>query len=298
MTAPPDEKGSPTCILCGSTANRRVLTAANPRFGNTNEYHVAECADCALRFLDLEPGQTVKEAAYHEGYEEGWGVLTALKHKVEHATAKTFPGKPPGKLLDVGAGTGDFVRAMEKKGWDVTGVEPFADHYSEASRHPAVIPARLEDAGLAPESFDVATMWMVIEHCLDPVAELKSVRKLLKPDGVFTVSTVNYDSWEAQLWGRYWHHLVLPDHCCLFKPDVLVRALRMAGFEPVRVRHLPMTAALLGSFEGYVRERGGDLGPLHAAIAAMGAPLELLAALVKKSGWFAIDAKPGPVTST
>jgi SAM-dependent methyltransferase len=91
----------------------------------------------------------------------------------------------------------------------------------------------LEDAHLWPHTFDVVTMWDVLEHLYQPVQTLRHVRRLLRPDGILVVRVPNLDAWDARLFGRYWAGLDQPRH--LFVPDTaaMSRLLHQAGFAVV-----------------------------------------------------------------
>lgn len=237
------------------------------------------------------PDPEVLAKIYSSGYEDEWGESRGIKQVIDNLF-KRIPRKPPGRLLDVGCGSGAYLGHAERSGWDVTGVDPWASSNDKRSIHPAVLPTEIGKAGFEPESFDVVTMWWVIEHYSDPFGELRKVREVIKPDGLLVVSTGNVESWEAKISGRYWHGLLFPEHCCLFTPDVLRRALRESGFEPIGIQQIPFTGGMVGNLHSYFKEKGINLGLGNPFIAALGIPIELLASLFRKSGIFTIFAKP------
>lgn len=101
-----------------------------------------------------------------------------------------------GKLLDVGCGSGAFMSVAQQRGWNVTGIELSPD-LSQVSRRAVkaeVINAAFESVALPDESYDVVTMWDIIEHVLDPMFCLKKVERLLKPGGVALFCTPDEDS--------------------------------------------------------------------------------------------------------
>ncbi|MFC1587369.1 class I SAM-dependent methyltransferase [Planctomycetota bacterium] len=104
---------------------------------------------------------------------------------------KYYPGR--GLLLDVGCGTGEFLRLAQKDGWQVSGVEP-APNIVEILRGKFAVPVYqgfFEKVEIASESIDCLTMWDVIEHLYDPGSALKKVSELLKPGGIFVFKTPN-----------------------------------------------------------------------------------------------------------
>ena len=142
--------------------------------------------------------------------------------------------KRPGSLLDVGCGTGEFLRTMAAAGWAVSGVEP-SEAAAGCAREFTVHRGGLADAGFGPGAFDAVTLWQVLEHLPDLPGELGRIRAGLKDDGVLIISVPNIRSLQAAAGGRVWFHLDLPRHRWQFSPETLARLLDQAGF---RVRAL------------------------------------------------------------
>lgn len=131
----------------------------------------------------------------------------ALKKKVRLIN-KLQPEK--GALLDIGAGTGDFLSAAKKDGWKVTGAEP-----SEKARIIAVEKDILlleNTEKLTDHSFDVITMWHVLEHVYDPEKQIQELKRLLKPNGSIIIAVPNFNSYDAKHYGEYWAAYDVPRH--------------------------------------------------------------------------------------
>lgn len=136
-----------------------------------------------------------------------------------------------GRLLDVGCGGGEFLAQMRTAGWDVQGLEP--DPAAAARARAAGLPvadAGLEDAELAPGSFDAITMSHVIEHLHDPVGALRICARALRRGGVLWVATPNLEAMGHRTFGRDWIGLDPPRHLVLFTRASLAAALQAAGF--------------------------------------------------------------------
>jgi SAM-dependent methyltransferase len=141
-------------------------------------------------------------------------------------------------VLDVGCAAGYFLRVMREQGWDVRGVEPSAPMRQRAQHElgSALLHASLDDPGLAPDSFDLVTLWDVLEHVPDPLATLRRARELLRPGGRLVLETQNVASPAARLLGRRWQHYKHAEHLYHFDPRTLRRALGQAGFELLESR--------------------------------------------------------------
>jgi 2-polyprenyl-3-methyl-5-hydroxy-6-metoxy-1,4-benzoquinol methylase len=151
---------------------------------------------------------------------------------VEKAT-----GMRPGRMLDVGCGTGQVLVAARDRGWDVRGVEPLADASNEArERHGLdVQTATLEKAELPDGTFDVVCGFHVLEHMPDTRAFLVEMARHLRPRGCLVLEVPNYDSAIRRHHGVNWSALRPLEHLVHFTADSLGNAVFMAGLEPVRV---------------------------------------------------------------
>lgn len=100
------------------------------------------------------------------------------------------------RLLDIGAGTGIFLKVAKDQGWKVEGVEisQFACRIAKEKFHINLFQGELKNAGLMEKSFDVITAWDVIEHLESPRDLVTKVKKLLKPGGFLVLQTTTADS--------------------------------------------------------------------------------------------------------
>ncbi len=143
---------------------------------------------------------------------------------------------PPGRLLDVGSGDGDFLALMRDLGWGVHGVDTDSVSVEKArSRGVEVDCGVLLEQGYDSDQFDAITMSHVIEHLHDPVEVLKECRRILKKDGVLVILTPNIQSLGHQYFGSSWQPLEQPRHLNLFSTTSITRAISDAGLTPVHV---------------------------------------------------------------
>jgi 2-polyprenyl-3-methyl-5-hydroxy-6-metoxy-1,4-benzoquinol methylase len=145
---------------------------------------------------------------------------------------------PTGRLLDVGCALGFFLEEARRRGWAVEGIDISA-HAIQYAQDRLGLPAQvgtLGDARLAKDSFDVITLWDVIEHLPNPVAELGVCRDLLRPGGLLVLSTPDLESWVAKITGPRWMGFKLADeHIYYFSRKTITLALEKAGFEMVEI---------------------------------------------------------------
>ena len=133
-----------------------------------------------------------------------------LKNKVKLIDSFNCNGKA---LLDIGCGTGDFLVKAQKSGWSVKGIEPNSKARSIASdklnEEVFNVDKLLE---FEPKSFDVITLWHVLEHLPNLDEHIKFIESLLKDDGKVVIAVPNYKSYDAKHYKEYWAAYDVPRH--------------------------------------------------------------------------------------
>ncbi len=115
-----------------------------------------------------------------------------------------------GNLLDIGAGTGDFLLTAKQNGWNTIGVEP-----SEKAKGIAIgkgIQFSDSTEELESNSFDVITMWHVLEHVPNLEIQIKELKRLVKPNGTIIIAVPNFKSYDANYYGKFWAAFDVPIH--------------------------------------------------------------------------------------
>jgi len=131
----------------------------------------------------------------------------ALKNKL-HLINLLQPNK--GRILDIGAGTGDFLSIAKKDGWQTIGVEPSTKAKSIAiNKGVSFVDLTTE---LANNSFDVISMWHVLEHVPDLDKQIKELKRLLKPKGTLLIAVPNFKSFDAKHYEKFWAAYDVPIH--------------------------------------------------------------------------------------
>lgn len=121
------------------------------------------------------------------------------------------------KVLDIGAGAGDFALALKAHGYEVDGVEP-----NETARDVALqkgIDLKATTTDLPDDSFDVITMYHVLEHVPDINIQKEELNRLLKKDGTLIIALPNYKSYDASYFKSFWAGYDVPRHLYHFNRD-------------------------------------------------------------------------------
>lgn len=129
------------------------------------------------------------------------------------------PNSSKSKLLDFGAGTGDFLQVAENKGWKVYGVEPNEQARKLAKKKGLDLLSSLEESKAS--QFDVITLWHVLEHVPNLKETLNQLQTLLKPGGILVIAVPNYKSWDAKKYKEFWAAYDVPRHLWHFDREAM-----------------------------------------------------------------------------
>ncbi len=229
-----------SCPACGAEVSETVDVGEGAL--------LRRCAECDTVYA---PEYATPDEIYRDGYmldsESPFGCHWDVLHPrfqeflahVQRARLRLIHQvtSPPGKLVDIGCGLGEFLVAARDVGWDVIGTDPLEDQAEFARRERGldVRAALLEDSGLPEGSFDVLTAQHVLEHVPDSAGFLESVARWVRPGGVVAIEVPNFDSVQRKVERSTWRGLRPLEHIVHFTPETLAHAFRVAGLEPVSV---------------------------------------------------------------
>lgn len=145
-------------------------------------------------------------------------------------------GVSKGRILDYGAGPGLFLAEAKKAGFEVFGIEAskWARDHAKASYGIDMLESGRESE-LQKNSFDVATLFDVIEHVIDPEALIQKVQGFLKPGGILILTTPRFESLTRKVLKQKWYFL-FPAHIWYFTRKSLTTTLEKNGFTPFAYR--------------------------------------------------------------
>ncbi len=221
------EKPLRHCPACSSSESRRV--------GIKNELEIVSCTNCNSLYTPYTPWYTSK-IYYGNYYEERICEEPPIVHKrLREITAQFSKYRQTNRLLDVGCGAGLLMQAARDHGWNAEGID-----VSESSvRHVQAMGleafhGELQDAKFQEGQFDVITAAEIVEHLFDPMAVVSEVHRLLRPGGLFWLTTPHVRSITARVKGLNWRCVCPPEHLQLFSITGLQALLQRAGFREVR----------------------------------------------------------------
>lgn len=241
LRAPERAPAHVSCRVCA--ADTRSLGTVHGAY-SARDYELRRCERC--RFAFIADPWTEFDRIYDARYYAGAGADPLVDYEFELAhpdetvreyewrgivdVVNQLAGDLDGKRwLDFGSGNGGLVRfAREHAQANVLGF----DHGAIASdARRAGIPMLAPEELLALDgSFDIVTAIEVLEHTIDPLAELRQIRRLLRPGGLLFLTTGNAAAFADHL--PEWSYIVPEIHVSFFEPSTLAYALAQTGFRP------------------------------------------------------------------
>lgn len=224
------------CPICRAVLCQIVEYAEPP-------HRVVRCVECGMVYVDPLPDSEKLTRHYNESYYAEW--VSSQRKKRECMWARRLKiieqWARPGALLDIGCGEGLFLEVAKKGGWQVDGTEvsEHAANFASQRLQQPIFCGELGQADLAPGSFDVVTLWHVLEHTTQPLDTLTAARRLVKPDGRLVLAVPNVNDRIMQtvyrlIKGRKPRLFSLGDkeiHLYHFSADTLKMLIELAGFE-------------------------------------------------------------------
>jgi SAM-dependent methyltransferase len=228
-------------------------------------FQVARCRTCGLLRTNPRPSRDEISSYYPEDYsphkareyagppQPRWRAM--LGRMFDYRTTP-IPPCSPGRLLEIGCGSGTFLRSMQRAGWHAVGVEPSPAAAATARAGGAtVFTGGIEDQADPPQPYDLIAAWMVLEHLHDPVDALRRLRAWIRADGWLVLSVPDAGSLEFRLFRDRWYALQLPTHLFHFSRTTLGRVLAAGGWQLESVRHQRVLTNLAASTGYWLDDR-------------------------------------------
>ena len=196
------------------------MLVTNPQPENLDAYYESDSyishTDANTTFVD-KAYQIIKK--YSLGRKVALITAQAKKHKT---------------LLDVGAGTGDFLIAAEKDGWTTKGVEPNCDARMRAAEKGVDLLPGLES--LPGEKYSVVTLWHVLEHLPDLENQILKIIWHLEEEGSLIIAVPNFKSKDAEYYKEFWAAYDVPRHLWHFSKTSIEKLFAKHNFQLVKTK--------------------------------------------------------------
>ena len=256
---PGEQRTATRCPICGQPLRDSHVRGRDRLITGDGPFTVMECVDCEYGFTLPQLSEEELARYYPSEYFDFWGYSDRPGENPLHRLLERFrswsatrsyhrqpyvlDGVIPGRMLDVGCGSGDLLEHFATRGWEIYGIDPSASAVAAAAKRGATVhQGTLRDQPWQPGSFALITFQHALEHIDEPVEALKRARALLQPGGLLVIDVPNWACWQRRrLFGSRWHPLELPRHLQHFSPQALKR---LAGLLGLRVASVGTTSSV------------------------------------------------------
>lgn len=219
------------CPFCESE-NTRLHLKLKDYFLSQEDFEIHECDDCKLLFTTPRPDKSVigkyyKSENYLSHNEHKKGLVPWIYNQVKKVNIRNKykiacgDSRKP-HLLDFGCGVGDFLHYAQQKGCEVMGCDLNEDARKIASEKLGKTIVTPEKIFALPHStFDIITMWHVLEHIDDLYYQSEQLYRLLKDNGRLVIAVPNYKSNDAEYYKDKWAAYDVPRHLNHFHKESL-----------------------------------------------------------------------------
>lgn len=234
------------CSYCGTEGGRVIVRGGDLLENLPGTFQLIECNNCKLLRQDprldwdqlanyYRPGYVCHTPESSDGDAKFQKQILSLGPKKRVDLVQQY--KNYGSWLDVGCGIGLILQAAKQRGlWELFGLEPvesIANNTNESLSIP-IFPETFESFSAVDGTFDIISMWDVLEHLAEPFTAIEKVGKLLKTNGIYIFSTPNLKSLDRKIFEEFWIGYDLPRHLHLFPDNLLRSALKKEGLTVIK----------------------------------------------------------------
>jgi SAM-dependent methyltransferase len=236
------------CPICNSIRTMPFLSCLDYTVSRET-FQITECESCGFKYTNPRPEESIlggyyksEEYVSHSNTKKGFINSTyqlvrkyTLLKKLQ-LVSKHFK---TGKILDIGCGTGEFLSTCKDAKWKTIGIEPDVDARAMAIKNYGLdVREESELKNLKDDSFEIISMWHVLEHVPKLNERIIELKRLIKPNGIIIIAVPNCSSFDAKLYRKFWAAYDLPRHLYHFTPNDINGIFGKHGMKIVRI--LPM----------------------------------------------------------
>lgn len=229
------------CPICKTQSFSHHLTTKDYTVSKI-DFNIASCNECNFKFTNPRPeeerlGEYYKSIDYISHSNTSKGLISKLYKLVRYYTLKKklkliSKYVSRGTILDYGCGTGMFLDVCKNAGWKTFGIEPDEGARKIASQMGLNIFSNKErtQAHIGQQTFDVITLWHVLEHITDLEQSLTFFEEKLNKDGALIIAVPNYTSYDANYYKQFWSAYDVPRHLYHFEIQTIKKLLQPYKF--------------------------------------------------------------------
>lgn len=237
------------CPICSSPTLRPHISCVDFTVSKES-FAIAACAGCGLKFTNPRPaegeiGRYYQSEEYVSHSNTSKGVVNSLYQQVRKRALKNKLKlinslSPKGSLLDIGCGTGHFLSICKADGWKTIGIEPDPKARKFATEGFGLEVREEAALSVLPDhSYEIISMWHVLEHVHRLNERVEELKRLLKPGGRVVIAVPNCSSLDAEIYGEFWAAWDVPRHLYHFTPADIENLFSRHQMKVERVLPMP-----------------------------------------------------------
>jgi SAM-dependent methyltransferase len=253
------------CVLCGESELKNIYKTHDRHYGIKGDFSIDKCINCGLVFLNPMPSEKYLTGLYPKTYYSYQDLYESKLSFIKRIFNKYFihigtldpQFTSPGKILDIGCGSGKFLYAKKNEGWQVYGVEvnenaaQLGNELEQLNIHPGdLLSSKYND-----EFFDYVRSNHSFEHITNPEPILQEIHRILNKNGKLMIGVPNIDSFNARLFKKYWWYLGAPVHPFNYSVSTLSQMLEKQGFTIEKVSYNGDFTGILGSLQIFLNRK-------------------------------------------
>ncbi|UII28263.1 class I SAM-dependent methyltransferase [Fulvivirga maritima] len=236
------------CPVCGESNYNQFLTCKDYTVSQES-FNIVECSNCNFLFTNPRPfpkdlGKYYKSEEYISHSNKSNNLVNSIYRVARNYTLKNKLSlvnslqSNKGSLLDLGCGTGHFLKTCKDADWNTTGVEPDDSARSIATAQELKVYTAIQE--LPDKQFDIISMWHVLEHVPDLNDYLSFIKTRLAQTGTFIVAVPNHESHDAQKYKDKWAAYDVPRHLYHFDQKSMVRLMEKHSLHVKEVKPMKL----------------------------------------------------------
>ncbi|MGL4347574.1 MAG: class I SAM-dependent methyltransferase [Chitinophagaceae bacterium] len=255
MVIKKDIKIYATCVLCNSV-NIKYKDTFKDEFLSKENFELWQCGDCGFEFTqgipsiaNMDKYYESKEYVSHSNTQKGiiyklYNIVRSQMLNTKKNWIKKYASKDSKTLLDIGCGTGHFIKIMQLSNFHVVGVEPnkIAITVARSFIKTQWVYSTLEEVNNLHTTFDVITLFHVLEHLHDLQNSFQQINHLLKEDGLLTIAVPNRNSFDATHYKMAWAAYDMPRHLWHFSYENIKQLASQYGMKIVAYKPMVFDA--------------------------------------------------------
>jgi 2-polyprenyl-3-methyl-5-hydroxy-6-metoxy-1,4-benzoquinol methylase len=252
------------CPVCSTSSFEKLFDCED--FSVSHEtFSISACTHCGLKATNPRPDDALLSKYYEtKNYISHSGAATNIVDKI-YLIARRLTLKqklklinryqiPPGKLLDYGCGTGEFINTCKTGGWKVNGVEPAKTARIKSEELNGI--KIFDSVDQVTDCYDIITMWHVLEHIPDLEHTLSTLSRSLSTKGTMFIAVPNYQSYDASVYKNYWAAYDVPRHLWHFDKSVMRKLLAKFSLQIKQIQPMKLDSFYVSMLSEAYKEEG------------------------------------------